>query len=50
MNWQAGILASVLFWVPLGCIFIWMRKRDQEIDREYREKIKQIEKRYGVKL
>ena len=50
MNWQAGILAFALFWIPTMCIFIWMRKRDQEIDREYKEKIKQIEKHYGVKL
>lgn len=50
MNWTAGLLAFILLWVPVICIVCWMQKRDREIEREYKEKIKQIEKRYGVKL
>ena len=50
MNWTAGILAFVLVYIPLMVIFYQFRKREKEIDHEYKEKIKQIEKRYGVKL
>lgn len=50
MNWTAGILLLVLFYIPLMLIFYTFHKRNKEIDREYEEKIKQIEKRFGVKL
>lgn len=50
MNWTTGIVAFILVYIPMMVIFYQFRKRDQEADRKYEEKIKQIEKRYGVKL
>lgn len=49
MNWTAGILAFVLFFIPTIVIFYRFHKRNQEIDRKYEEAIEQIKKRYGVK-
>jgi hypothetical protein len=50
MNWTAGFLAMFLFWVPCIAIFVWMHRSNKKIDLEYKEKLKDIEKRYGVKL
>ncbi len=50
MNWVAGILALVLLWLPLMAILINMHIQGKRIDREYKEKIRKIEERYGVKL
>lgn len=50
MNWTAGILAFVLFWVPMTIIFVRFHKQDKEIDRKYEQRLREIEKRYGVKL
>ncbi len=49
MNWTAGILAFLLFWVPMAIIFVRFHKENKEIDRKYEEKIRKIEERYGVK-
>ncbi len=49
MNWTAGILAFMLFWVPMAIIFVRFHKENKEIDRKYEEKIRKIEERYGVK-
>jgi hypothetical protein len=49
MNWTAGILAFILFWVPMAIIFVRFHKENKEIDRKYEEKIRKIEERYGVK-
>ena len=48
MNYTAGILAFVLVYIPMMVIFYQFHKRDQEIDREYKEKLEAIRKRYGV--
>lgn len=50
MNWTAGILAFILFWVPMAIIFVRFHKQNKEIDRKYEQKMRDIEKRYGVKL
>jgi hypothetical protein len=50
MNWTAGILAFILFWVPMGIIFVRFHKQNKEIDRRIEEKMRRIEERYGVKL
>lgn len=50
MNWTAGILAFILFWVPMAIIFVRFHKQNKEIDRKYEEKMRRIEDRYGVKL
>jgi hypothetical protein len=48
MNWTAGILAMVLFWIPIIFLLYHFHKRDQEIERKYNETIKEINKRYGI--
>lgn len=48
MNWQAGILAFILFWVPMIAIYIILCKRDRQIEQAYEDRMKQIKKRYGV--
>ncbi len=50
MNWIAGILALVFFWVPMMYILYRFHRDAVEIDRKYQERLKEIEKRYGVKL
>ncbi len=42
MNWQAGILAFVLFYMPMIVIFVMLYKRDREFDRKYEERMKQL--------
>ncbi len=49
MNWTAGILAFLLFWVPMAVIFVRFHKQNKEIDRQYEEKMRRIEERFGVK-
>ncbi len=49
MNWTAGILAFLLFWVPMAVIFVRFHKQNKEIDRKYEEKMRRIEERFGVK-
>ena len=46
MNWTAGIVTFVLFWVPMMIIFVLWYKRDQTINREYEQKLKAIEEKY----
>lgn len=48
MNYTIGILAFILLYIPAMAILIWMHIRNREIDREYIEKMKEINKRYGV--
>lgn len=50
MNWTAGILAFVLFFIPMMVIFYRFHKQDKEIDRKYEEEMKRIRKKYGVEL
>ena len=42
MNWQAGILAVVLFYVPMIIVAVILYKRDREFERKYRERMKQL--------
>lgn len=46
MNWTAGIIAFVLFFIPMTILFVIWYKRDQAINREYEQKLKAIEERY----
>ncbi len=46
MNWTAGAIAFLLFFVPLAAILYSMHKSNKKIDQEYRERIAEIEKRY----
>lgn len=48
MNWQAGILAFILFWVPMIAIYIIMCKRDREIKQAYIDEMTRIRKQYGI--
>ena len=48
MNWEAGILAFVLLYIPMIFLFIWFNKKDREIEQEYRDKLAEIKKKYGV--
>ena len=50
MNWTAGILAFVLVYVPVMCIFYTFHERNKEIDRKYEEEMKRIGKKFGVEL
>lgn len=50
MNWTAGILAMILLWIPAIAILVWMHRSNKKIDQEYKEKLADIEKRFGVKL
>ena len=50
MNWTTGIIAMVLLWVPCIAILVWMHRSNKRIDQEYKEKLADIEKRFGVKL
>jgi hypothetical protein len=50
MNWTAGFLAMLLLWLPCIAILVWMHQSNKRIDREYKEKLAEIEKRFGVKL
>jgi hypothetical protein len=49
MNWTAGLFAMFLLWVPCIAIAIWMHRTNAKIDREYKEKLADIQRRYGVK-
>jgi hypothetical protein len=46
MNWEAGILAFILFWVPMAIIFVRFHKQDKEIDRKYEQQMKEIKEKY----
>lgn len=48
MNWTAGIIAFLLLWVPCIFIVIHMHRSNARIDREYKEKLADIQRRYGV--
>lgn len=50
MNWTAGILAFVLVYVPIAVIFYRLHKSNQAIDRQYKQAIADIKKRYKVDL
>jgi len=50
MNWTAGLLAMLLLWVPCIAILVWMHRSNKKIDQEYKEKLADIEKRFGDKL
>jgi hypothetical protein len=47
MNWTAGIIAIVIFWIPCMLLLAWLHRSNKRIDQEYREKLKEFEKRYG---
>jgi len=48
MNWTAGILAIVLMWIPCAIILFRLHKLNKQIDQEYKEKLEEIKKQYGV--
>ena len=48
MNWQVGILAFILFWVPMIAVYIVFCKRNRQIERRYEDEMKRIRKRYGI--
>ncbi len=50
MNWTIGILAMILMWIPSIAILVWMYRSNKKIDQEYKEKLADIEKRFGTKL
>ncbi len=49
MNWTAGILAFLLFWVPMGIIFWRFHKENRRIDERYQQQLREIETRYGLR-
>ena len=48
MNWALGFIAIVLLWVPCIAIAIWMHIQNAKIDKEYKERMEEIRKRYGI--
>lgn len=48
MNYTAGLLAFALLWIPSIGILIWLHNQNKKIDAEYKEKLADIKKRYGV--
>jgi hypothetical protein len=48
MNWEAGILAAALLYIPVGIIVYMLRTNDQKIDREYQAQLEEIKKKYKV--
>lgn len=48
MNWEAGILAAALLYIPMGIIVYILRKNNQKIDREYRKEVEDLKKKYKV--
>lgn len=49
MNYEAGLIAFFLFYVPIYLIYRDLKKKDEEIERKYKSQIDEIEKKYGVK-
>ncbi len=50
MNWTLGIFAMVVLWIPCIAIVAWMHYSNKKIDKEYKERLEEIRKRYGVEL
>lgn len=48
MNYEAGLLAFFLFYVPMAIVFYKLYRRDQRIEQEYKDQIKQIQEKYKV--
>ena len=46
MNWQAGILAVLLFYVPMIVVAVILYKRDREFERKYELRMKQLRKHW----
>lgn len=46
MNWTAGILAVVLFYVPIIIVAVILYKRDREFNRQYELRMKQLRKHW----
>jgi hypothetical protein len=42
MNWQAGILAVLLFYVPVIIVAVLLYKKDKEFNRKYEERMKEF--------
>jgi hypothetical protein len=42
MNWSAGILAVVLFYVPMIVVAVILYRRDQEFERRYEQRMKEL--------
>jgi cbb3-type cytochrome oxidase subunit 3 len=49
MNYEAGLLALLLFYVPVYLIYRDCKKKDAEIERKYKIQLEDIERKYGVK-
>jgi hypothetical protein len=46
MNWIAGLIAFLLFYIPLMFIFVAWFKANKRAEQDYRESMKAIEKKY----
>lgn len=46
MNWEVGILAFFLYFVPVIAILVIWYQRDKEIDHRYDQQMKEIRERY----
>lgn len=42
MNWVAGLLAFIIFWVPCILIIWQIDKKNRRADAEYAEKLRKI--------
>lgn len=46
MNYEAGLLAFLLFYVPIYLIYRDLKKKDQEIERKYKTQLEEIDRKY----
>ena len=50
MNWTAFILFVVFYCIPMLYIAYRWQRNNEEADRKYEQRLKEIEQHYGVKL
>ncbi len=49
-QFQTLLLLTVIFIIPIVLIHYWVIKENKKSDEAYEQKMRDIEKRYGVKL
>jgi preprotein translocase subunit YajC len=49
-QYQTLLLLIVIFIIPIILIHYWVIKENKKADEAYERKLRDIEKRYGVKL
>ncbi len=44
------LLLTVIYIIPIGLIFYWVHNENKKADARYERQLREIEKKYGVKL